>query len=124
MTIISNLVAPELLQGPVQPSINYTNSIDSISLNCTYTGFPIPSITWLYDTNTVVIQDDNRVIIQTYHLSNVTGSMTDFGTVVSVLSIGPVTVDDTGLYNCVGSSSIGDYTSVFSEPVDILVQGN
>lgn len=104
-------------------SMNVTINVDSISLECIASGFPLPTITWFQ--NDTMIDDDSRISIMLTSYDSMTGLfMPDsFGTVISVLTIENATVNDTGRYRCDAESAVDVYEIASSTEALVLVQG-
>ena len=82
-----------------QPQDTYIRTTQNVSLNCTNTGLPIPSVTWYHNgtflTNSFLNTDDSRVSV----LEN------------GALYITSVELSDDGMYYCIISNTEGDATS-------------
>ena len=74
------------------PPTSHINESETLTLQCTATGYPNPSITWLYgDESASILSQDRR---------NVTESSDNEYTVHSTLIIVDVIPDDAGEYKC------------------------
>ena len=107
----SPAVGPEIVLDPV--SVNVTSVEDNITLTCSATGFPAPSITWQHNGTTIVAMGrvENNTISSSYYQ------------VTSTLTVRMAMTNDTGNYSCTATSSIGTYSPVNSQVVLVLVQG-
>ena len=92
--------------------MNISITIQDIGLNCTASGFPIPSIYWFH--NDTIVEESSRIKFAT-------SSGNDFGSVSSELMILGAESNDTGLYRC--QAYIDDRPIAFSDEALILVQG-
>ncbi len=94
---------------------------EDIILECIFTGFPIPDITW-YRNNSLLMEDERISIVAVPFNEMPTGfTAEDFGRVTSSLYIQNASVNDTGLYRCDANSPT--YTAVSSDDALVLVQG-
>ena len=86
---LSTIAKEQVITSP--PSI-HINESETLTLQCTATGYPNPSIAWLYgDESAVILSQDRR---------NVTDSSDNGYTVHSTLIIVDVIPDDAGEYKC------------------------
>ena len=86
---LSTIAKEQVITSP--PSI-HINESETLTLQCTATGYPNPSITWLYgDESALILSQDRR---------NVTDSSDNEYTVHSTLIIVAVIPDDAGEYKC------------------------
>ena len=112
------IVGPRLIESPEDSNVTIE---DDITLQCVFTGFPIPDITW-YRNNSLLVEDD-RIIIVTVPFNEMPTGFTaeEFGRVTSFLNIENASVNDTGLYRCNANSPA--YNIVSSDDALVLVQG-
>ncbi|GAB6028208.1 hypothetical protein CHUAL_002405 [Chamberlinius hualienensis] len=84
----------EIDPTPPRPVIDAKGKCgDSITMDCSVTGWPAPSVTWLKDEE--VIKPSDRV------------STSDYVSGAHRLSIDNVTLEDSGVYKCVASNHLG-----------------
>ena len=92
---------PDIVEGPK----NQSDVIGSnVTLNCTATGRPPPTITWIKN-NSYAVQSNQRVVV---------ASSFDYQKCHSQLLIIGVTKDDEGIYQCFASNSAGEKTSTMA----------
>ena len=98
-------VRPVVVSNPMP--VNVTRIQDNITLTCSATGFPAPSITWFHN-DTVVMASPRIVSIRSrYEIS-------------STLTITNANTNDTGDYFCNITSTVG---TVSTSVALVLVQG-
>ena len=105
----SLVVAPLVLNAP---SDLHVATAGDVTLMCSASGYPVPSISWTHN-GTAVNESDRITIIQE---SNTRSS-------TSVLSISAAVANDSGEYTCIASSPVSDFQTVSSEPVTVFVHG-
>ncbi len=87
-------------------------------MNCTFSGFPLPSIRWFHNTSEIL--GDNRINITSTHMQDQTNIDDDFGIFFSELIILSANVNDTGVYYCEADTTVDIATS---DEITVLVQG-
>ena len=102
-------VAPEIETNPVSMNVTQTRSI---TLNCSTTGYPAPSITWQH--NNTIISEMSRV-----NINNISSYFRTTSTLTVTMSM----INDSGHYLCTAISSVAVFDSVNSTEVLVLVQG-
>ena len=102
-------VAPEIETNPV--AMNVTRN-HTITLECSATGYPAPSITWWH----------NRTIISQTIRVSISNTSSYFQT-TSILTVTMSMTNDSGHYFCTATSSISVFNSVNSTEALVLVQG-
>ena len=102
-------VGPEIVLDPVP--INVTIMEDDITLTCSSTGFPVPTIFWHH--NDFAVTPLERVFFS---------NMSSYYQINSTLTIRTAMFNDTGTYSCTATSSIASYSPVNSAVVLVLVQ--
>ena len=102
-------VAPEIETNPV--SMNVTRN-HSITLICSATGYPAPSITWQHNRTT--ISETSRVCIS---------STSSYFQITSTLTVTSSMTNDSGRYFCTATSYVTEFNSVNSTEALVLVQG-
>ncbi len=118
ITIVNNdlsfhyfpLVSPVLLAFLEEDIFIVLN--DTFTLNCTASGFPVPSITWLHNNTQLNLPNRTNVVI----VGNNTAR-----SVVSVLTVTMATSVDTGNYSC--RAEIPAAPPVESEDIFVILQG-
>ena len=91
--------------------LNVTSFEGNISLSCTASGFPVPSIVWLHNGTAVDDTSERIQIIETSSSRSVS----------SVLVTTMAMTNDSGDYVCNLESAL--FPTVPGEPVRVLVQG-
>ena len=114
------VVGPEIVQGPQNQNVTAFEGM--VLLNCSVSGFPIPSITWWHN-NKEVMEQVPRVNISTVEYNESSTDPTQFGQALSTLMIGRPNVNDSGDYACRATiPSITSYAPVTSDNATVLVQ--
>ena len=75
----------------------------NVTLNCTATGRPTPTITWIKNNDSYAVQSNSR--------ANVIPTPLDDKTIHSQLLITGVKKEDGGKYQCIAQNSAGDIAS-------------
>ena len=83
----------------------------SITLNCSATGYPAPSITWQH----------NRTIISEISRVRISNTSSYFQT-TSTLTVTSSMTNDSGRYFCTATSSVTEFDSVNSTEALVLLQ--
>ena len=83
---------------------------ESAEFSCMASGFPVPSIRWLYNSESL---NDSGIMISTMEVTQYQ--------VVSNLTVLVATVTDSGTYTCIATSRIDG--SMDSEDATLIVQG-
>ena len=99
------IVVPSIILPDSERALIVT---EGANITCTATGYPVPNILWLNDNRTVV-DEDRLVGVMTKGVGNLY-------VVVSVSLI--IRRNDSGLYTCVASNSVGNYSRI----INITVQ--
>ena len=84
----------------------------NVTLECSATGFPAPSITWQH--NRTIISETSRVRIS---------STASYFQTTSTLTVTMSMTNDSGRYFCTATSSVTVFDSVNSTEALVLVQG-
>ena len=93
---------PDIVEDPK----NQSDVIGSnVTLNCTATGRPPPTITWIKNNDSYAVQSKPRVVVS---------SSFDYKKYHSHLLIIGVQKDDEGKYQCFASNSAGEKTSTMA----------
>ena len=95
-------------------SVNVSNKVDNITLNCTARGFPTPTITWMHNGTFLTSIDASEFSI-------VTMGAGMLRTVMCTLVIYSALANKTGDYACIARSP--SYSNVTSTAARVLVQG-
>ena len=107
LSLILYIVSPFVTEHPQDQ--NVTISKDNITLNCTATGFPSPTITWFHN---------NTLEVNTFYISEAINAYTTRSTFTKSMA----ETDDSGAYFC--RAVIDGYDDVNSDTVTVLVQGD
>ncbi len=105
-----SLVSPVLLAFPEKDIFIVLN--DTFTLNCTASGFPVPSITWLHNDTQLNLPNRTNVVIVENNIAR---------SVFSVLTVTMATSVDTGNYSC--RAEIPAAPPVESEDISVILQG-
>ena len=109
LSLSLSLGVPEIVIAPQSSSVTAGNTI---LFSCVAVGDPYPSITWIRDDGSEIMNDSMRI--------SVYASQQDQGGVVfihSILEICSVEAADAGYYTCVASNSLGSSNSSFQVDV-------
>ena len=104
-------VEPVILVPPVD--MNVTSFQDNIILTCNASGYPVPSISWTHNATTVSDTDDRTSIAEQFGVRSI----------MSTLTVMTAMTNDSGMYECIVTSPMGEFEQVNSGPVTVLVQG-
>ena len=98
------IVVPSIILSDSEEALIVT---EGANITCTATGYPVPNILWLNDNRTVV--DEDRLV----------GVMAEGVGNLSVVSVSLIIRrNDSGLYTCVASNSVGNDSHI----INIIVQ--
>ena len=111
-------VAPQLIFSPLVTL--QIISPETISLNCSFEGLPVPDLSWIKvlsdGSSTEFNMASTMVNGRTFHISDSTVS----NTVTSIFTISPTTAIDTATYICMATNRIDSMNSTSS---DVSVYG-
>lgn len=80
--------------------VNLTiNESDSFTLHCKASGYPLPSLTWIVNSETVLENEKRAIIVQQINSYTVTSTLT-------ILDTEP---DNTGEYKCRADTTDGEF---------------
>ena len=104
LTATSNRIliafAPAIISSP---EFSFSDHNDSVTLNCTAVGHPLPTVEWYRLESNITIEDFDSLYNYTIELpkSSFITNFTDSFEITSSLNIDPVNYNDYGYYVCV-----------------------
>ena len=103
-----------ILYTPIDPPLVTVSPIDingtaydSITLNCTAYGYPVPDIEWLKDNISLFNETDSSAFYdEKYTIWSTSMSDDDSYETTSYITISVLSYDDNGLYQCIAFNSL------------------